>query len=107
MAVDESRIPLEQISAFEWDETKRASNLEKHGIDFEDATEIFYGDILVSRSNRKNEERWIALGEIQGRIIAVAYTWRKNALRIISARRARKNEEREYRNAKMGRSPEG
>jgi uncharacterized DUF497 family protein len=107
MAVDESKILLERISAFEWDETKRVGNLAKHGIDFEDATGVFYGDVLVSKSTRKNEERWIALGEVQGRIIAVVYTWRKNVLRLISARRARKNEATEYRRQKGGRAPQG
>ena len=105
MATDESQDPFERISSFEWDEKKRTRNLAKHGIDFEDATEVFYGEALVSRSNRKNEERWIALGEVEGRIIAVVYTWRKSALRLISARRASKNEATEYRRQKGGRSP--
>ena len=46
-------------------------------------------------------------GYVQEREIAVACAIRGALIRIISARRARKNEEREYRNAKVGRSPEG
>ena len=107
MVTDQSNNPFERVSAFEWDEKKRTSNLEKHGIDFEDATEIFYGTNLYFLSHRNNEERWIAIGETQGRIIAVVFTRRGNALRLISARRARKNETKQYRNQKMGRSTKG
>jgi len=107
MVADQSNSPFERLPAFEWDEKKRTSNLEKHGIDFEDAVEVFYGVNLFCQSYRNNEERWIAIGETEGRIIAVVFTQRENALRIISARRARKNEEEQYRNAKMGRPPEG
>src|SRR5271156_4230470 len=103
MATDQSDNPFERISAFEWDEKKRISNLEKHGIDFEDATDVFCGVNLIRRSHQNNEERWIAIGETEGRIIAVVFTRRQDALRIISARRARKNEERQYRSQKMGR----
>jgi uncharacterized DUF497 family protein len=107
MAKDQSGNPFERVTAFEWDEKKRTSNLKKHGIDFEEAIEVFYGVNLLRRSHRNNEERWIAVGETESRFIAVVFTRRQDALRIISARRARKNEEREYRNAKMGRPPEG
>jgi uncharacterized DUF497 family protein len=104
MAADQSNGPLERVLAFEWDEKKRVSNLEKHGIDFEDATEVFDGVTLVSRSHRNNEERWIAIGEMEGRIIAVVFARRKNnAVRLISARRARTNEARQYHNQKIGR----
>jgi len=88
----------------------RAENLlnrEKHGIDFDDATEIFYGPIFLRRSDRNNEERCIAVGSLEHRLIAVVFTRRSDVIRIISARRARKNEEREYRNAKLGRPSEG
>ncbi|MGF6311600.1 uncharacterized DUF497 family protein [Bradyrhizobium sp. i1.8.4] len=93
------------IAGFEWDANKNRSNLEKHGIDFDDATEIFYGPVMVHRSDRKNEERWVAIGVLVSRPIAVIFTRRGSTIRIISARRARKNEERDYRNAKVGRSP--
>jgi uncharacterized protein len=107
MVMDQSNNPFERISAFEWDEKKRNKNLEKHGIDFEEATEVFYGGSLVSRSHRNNEERWIAIGETEGRVVAVVFTRRGDSLRIISARRARKNEERQCRNQKMGRATKG
>jgi hypothetical protein len=100
-----SNDPFERIQAFEWDEEKRKNNLEKHGIDFDDAIGVFYGPILVHRSDRNNERRWIAIGVLEERLIAVVFTRRADILRIISARRARTNEEREYHNQEMGRPP--
>ena len=92
---------------FEWDAEKGRTNLVKHGIDFDDAIEVFYGPVVLYRSDRNDEERWVALGYSEDRVIAVVFTKRENSVRIISARRARKNEERNYRNQKMGRSAEG
>ena len=97
----------ESVSGFDWDERKSRSNLAKHGIDFDAAVEVFYGPIVLRRSDRNNEERWIAVGSSENRLITVVFTRRADLIRIISARRARKNEEREYRNAKVGRPPEG
>ena len=96
-----------RIRAFEWDNVKCRRNIEKHGIDFDEATEVFYGPVLLRRSDKKSEERWIAAGETEQRILAVVFTLRGQKIRIISARRARRNEERAYRNEKMGRSTEG
>ena len=92
---------------FEWDENKSKTNFEKHGYDFEDASQIFYGPIVLRRSDRNNEERWIAVGALEHRLIAVIFTRRAEMIRIISARRARNHEERAYRNAKVGRPPKG
>ena len=93
--------------SFEWDEQKNLLNREKHTLDFEDATESFYGLTFLRRSDRNNEERWIAVGSLESKLIAVVFTRRADVIRIISARRAWKNEERDYRNAKVGRPPEG
>lgn len=93
--------------SFEWDEQKNLLNRAKHTIDFEDATEIFYGPIFLRRTDRNDEERWIAVGSLESRLIAVVFTRRADVIRIISARRARKNEESDYRNAEMGRPTEG
>lgn len=97
----------DSVRGFDWDQRKCDSNLAKHGIDFDDAVEIFYGPIVLRRSNRNNEDRWIAVGLSEDRLIAVVFTRRSGFIRIISARRARKNEERDYRNAEVGRPPEG
>jgi uncharacterized DUF497 family protein len=95
MADDEYALEFPIPVSFEWDEEKNILKRAKHGIDFDDAMEIFYGPIVSRRSDRNNEERWIAVGYSENLLIA----------RIISARRARKNEEREYRNQEMGRPP--
>ena len=52
----------DSVRGFDWDQRKSDSNLAKHGIDFEGAVEIFYGPIMLRRSNRNNEDRWIAIG---------------------------------------------
>ena len=94
-------------ASFEWDNQKRELNLAKHGIDFDSAIEVFDGPIILRRSDRNNEERWTALAYSDDRLVVVVFTRRADVIRIISARRARKNEEREYRNAKVGRPPQG
>lgn len=81
---------------FEWDDAKNESNVAKHGIDFDDAIAIFERPTLVAPSERGGEARWIALGELSGRLIAVVYTLREARRRIISARRARTNEREAY-----------
>jgi uncharacterized DUF497 family protein len=107
MAEDNSDFELLVPTGFEWDDQKREFNLAKHSIDFDSAVEVFHGPIILRRSDRNNEERWTALGYSDNRLIVVVFTRRADVIRIISARRARKNEERAYRNAEVGRSPEG
>lgn len=82
---------------FEWDENKNLLNIKKHRIAFEDAAKIFFKVRIEKPSFRDNEERYLAIGEVNNRIITVVYTIRKKNIRIISARKARKNEEKEYR----------
>jgi uncharacterized DUF497 family protein len=95
------------VEGFEWHENKSKANLLKHGYDFDDVSQVLYGPVVLYRSDRDNEERWSAIGSLEGRVIAVIFTRREKVIRIISARRARKHEERAYRNAQMGRSQEG
>ena len=89
--------------AFEWDEPKRESNLAKHGIDFQDMPPLFDGDVLEIIDERKDygETRINCLGEIEGRVYAISYTWRGGNRRLISARRANERETRRY-NARHG-----
>jgi uncharacterized DUF497 family protein len=84
------------FSEFEWDEAKRMSTLEKHGIDFVDAAKIFCGPFVRARSKQSSEERWIAIGLLEGIEIAVIYTIRRNVCRLITARRARTYERKIY-----------
>lgn len=57
----------ESANGFEWDQRKSELNLAKHGIDFDDASEVFYGPILLRRSDRNDEERWVAIGHSDDR----------------------------------------
>jgi uncharacterized protein len=95
------------LRSFDWDEQKNELNRVKHGIDFDDAIEVFYGPIILRRSDRNDEERWLAIGKSHDRIMSVIFTYRQELIRIISARHPRPNEERAYRNASMGRSTQG
>jgi len=83
---------------FEWDEQKRLANARKHGIDFADAISIFESDIVVMLDDRFDygETRYIAFGLLQGNVIVVAYTERGKRIRLISARKAVKDEEIYY-----------
>lgn len=83
---------------FEWDETKRKSNIKKHGIDFIDASLIFDGYTLTIVDDRYDygEERFVTFGILDGRIVSVVHTETEDLIRIISIRKATKNEEKEY-----------
>lgn len=92
------------LPRFEWDEQKREGNLQKHGVDFVDAAAVFLGPVgLAEGTGGGAEERYLAVGEGDGRVLAVVFTWRAGSLRIISARRASRDERRTYRDL---RSPE-
>lgn len=107
MAEEDLELELLPAAGFEWDEAKSQANLAKHGITFADASEIFYGPVVIKGSSRNNEERWIAIGKSDEQIVAVIFTRRNGLIRIISARRPRPDEKRAYRHAQMGRPPEG
>lgn len=83
---------------FEWDAEKQRTNLEKHGVDFDDAISIFLGPTLEALDDRFDygEARFVAYGEVGGHILAVVYTMRDEVCRIISARKARSDERRQY-----------
>ena len=95
---------------FDWDAEKRSSTLVKHGIDFDDAIRIFDGRPAVhAPSDHPDEERWVVTASLNKRIVAVVYTFRGDAIQIITARRARKDEERKYHESHAGgcNPPEG
>ena len=65
-------MPNSKETVCEWDEEKRRSTLEKHCIDFHDAAKIFDGSPTVEApSEWPGEQRWIATGELSGRIVSV------------------------------------
>ena len=84
---------------FEWDEEKSLRNLAERGFDFEFACRVFAGDIIEQEDARRDygERRIVALGEVEGNVLAVVYTWREERRRIISALLANGRERNVYR----------
>jgi hypothetical protein len=81
---------------FEWDETKARSNLAKHGVSFEEAASVF-GDPLaltfVDPDHSLGEKRWLTFGvSSSDRLLVVAHAERGRSIRIISARKATRQE---------------
>ena len=84
---------------FEWDDTKAEANIAKHDIDFDTAIDLFDGRVVIeTRSVYPDEERWQRTGIVDERFMTVIWTHRGDVIRIISARRARTNEKRDYHN---------
>ena len=85
---------------FEWDDNKEQSNIKKHGIDFETASHVFDGYYIDIYDEKHSdfEDRYIAIGIINQItcIVTVVYTERVNKIRIISARKATKEERKMY-----------
>jgi len=81
---------------FEWDEAKRLATLQKHGIDLRRATRVFRGPHVVLEARSDAEPREIAVGYLDGIPIAVVFTRRGDKVRIVTARRARRNERERY-----------
>jgi uncharacterized protein len=81
---------------------KNRTNIAKHGIDFEDAISIFEGLVFERIASKRDygEQRFLAFGVANGRVVALVYTLRgEGRRRIISARRASRREREEYRQA--------
>jgi len=86
---------------FEWDPRKAVGNLAKHAVSFEEAATVF-GDPLGRtindpRHSADDEERYVILGlsRVQ-RLLAVMFAEHREAIHIISARRATRRERRDY-----------
>ena len=94
---------------FEWDETKNRANLAKDGIDFDEAKRLFERYFYFEDDTRMDygEVRTIAYGVVDNSVLTVVYTMRGNTRRIISARRARRDERRTYRAAETRRQARG
>ncbi|MDR3299143.1 MAG: BrnT family toxin [Candidatus Accumulibacter sp.] len=85
---------------FIWDETKRQANLKKHGLDFADAKQVFTGPMHTFEDARDayGEQRMIGVGLLAARVVLVVHVESGNEIRILSMRKAEKNEiERYYR----------
>ena len=84
---------------FEWDADKAERNLAKHGISFTAATYVF-DDIFALEQldfdSQPGEIRYVIIGMVNEVILTVVYTERGERIRVISARKATKHEQREY-----------
>ena len=82
---------------FEYDPQKSQTNLEKHGIDFEVAQELWDDpDAIGFPARSEDEERFALLGIADGKLWMAFYTRRAERIRLISVRRARANERKLY-----------
>ena len=85
---------------FEWDQNKAAQNRAKHRVSFEEAVTVLgdlLGRITDDPRHSEGEERYILLGlSERQRLLAVMFTERGDAIRLISARKATRHERRDY-----------
>jgi uncharacterized DUF497 family protein len=82
-----------------WDPDKATNNLKKHGVEFADAVGVLEDEFALVREDVADyeEERFITVGiDYLGRILTVVFTYRGQAIRIISARKATRNERLDY-----------
>ncbi len=88
---------------FTWDEIKAQTNIKKHGVSFEEAKSAFYDKsaiVIYDPDHSQQEDRFILLGMSDySRVLIVCHCYRENdtIIRIISARKANKLEEKQYR----------
>ena len=91
---------------FEWDSSKARQNLRKHGLAFERAASIFQDPDALSEFDEhhsEQEERWITMGvDSTGTVLVACHTFQESddsnaTIRLISARKATKNEVKQYR----------
>jgi len=94
------------VTIYEWDEAKNKSNQSKHHFDFETALQVFADPYFVPfvESTKDGEERWHAIGMVQGiAMLVVVHTHRdegsNEVIRIISCRRASRHERKLYEEA--------
>lgn len=83
----------------DWDPNKARANSANHGVLFSDAEAVLYDPNGITRENDRaeGEQRFVTLGlDALGRVLVVVYTYRGDTIRIISARRATRNEVRAY-----------
>lgn len=86
---------------FEWNEVKAQLNIAKHGVSFEEAKTVFsdrFGLIIFDEEHSSNEERFLLLGvSAKERVLLVVHCYKQDeVIRIISARKATKKEQKQY-----------
>ncbi len=93
---------------FEWSPEKAKENIEVHGVSFDEATTVFQDVLSLTIYDPLHsdvEDRYIIIGSsYKNRVLVIVHTERKNRIRIISARKATRNEKKQYEeNAKRSR----
>src|SRR6266571_2624924 len=83
---------------FEWDDDKRESNIQKHGVDFADLEPLFEAETITILDDRFDygEVRFITLGQLNGVVLVIVHLETEDTIRIISARKATRYEEESY-----------
>ena len=84
---------------FEWDDAKAQTNLVKHRVGFAVASRVFndfFAFEVFDGSSETSEARFIITGMVDGIVLTVVYTERDGRIRIISARKATRHEQRNY-----------
>jgi uncharacterized DUF497 family protein len=84
---------------FEWDPVKARSNIRKHKVTFDYATRVFLDPNRVKQPDELDydgEERWLVIGRVEEFVLAVVFTSRADRIRMISARKAVRDELIEY-----------
>ena len=82
----------------QWDPEKGAANLRKHGVDFADAETALHDEMAMTMPDEDLEgSRFVTLAtDALGRLLVVAYEWRRDDVRLISARNANLSERRQH-----------
>lgn len=90
---------MDDLTGFEWDPFKAQMNFEKHGVGFMEAAKTMLGLTLTRVAADDGENRFASVGITGQRLIVVIWTPRHDAMRVISARRARRYERETFRQA--------
>ena len=80
----------------EWDEKKRLSNIGKHNLDFIDVAGLFAGAAIDEARRTPHEARWKAINVLNGTHVTIIFAVRSEVVRVMSMRRARRDERGRY-----------
>jgi uncharacterized DUF497 family protein len=94
---------------FEWDSAKASANAAKHGVQFEDVRRFQWQTAFTAQDNRQTygEVRWVSVGLIEDRLHKITYMFRDNRVRVISAHKANRRDQRKYHDARANRRLSG
>ena len=81
---------------FTWNESKRQVTLQRRGLDFAQAEQVFVGPTFTFEDDREEygEQRWVTLGLLNGIVVVIVHTETVDEIRVISMRKAEKDEQR-------------